>query len=542
VTDDARLRIIRGVALATGVTLAWLEWQASPNADRAVLALDVAVGLTFVGAAVITLGVPTARRFAYLELAAGIAWYAGAVAPIASGAYLGFLLHLLATYPIGRIERTFQRAVVAAGYVLALIAPPLGLAGVEPALLAVVAATSLVNASTAAGPLRRGRMGATLVAATIAVVFALVAAGVAGGTIDFATARILSATVLIVATATLAIDLRWGGWSRDALTRLVIDLGDRAQATTLRDRLAAALDDPTLVIGYGLGEGGTYVDDDGRPVEPPAPGSGRIAVPLRSAGRDVGVLVRDERWPIDPILADGVAAAAELALGNARLHAATRRQTADLEASRERLIDAAEAERQRIRRELDGGAMRRIAMVREALAASVALGPEREPLLEHASAVMRQLAELSGGLGPASALVDGLGPALVRLAADSSVPAVADGPVGRLPPLVEATAFYVCSEGLANVAKHARASRVSIRAHERNGTLFVEVVDDGIGDATPSPGSGLDGLRQRVETTGGQLTIEDRREGGTRLLAKLPIDRRAGLGRAMDPAGRTAWR
>jgi signal transduction histidine kinase len=254
----------------------------------------------------------------------------------------------------------------------------------------------------------------------------------------------------------------------------------------------------------------------------------------------VGVLVRDERWPIDPVLADGVAAAAELALGNARLHAATRRQVADLEASRERLIAAAEAERQRIRRELGDGAMRRLTTVREALTAAVALGPEREPLLEHASSVMGQLAELSDGLGPASALEDGLGPALTRLAAESSVPAVADGPVGRLPPLVEATAFFVCSEGLANVAKHSQASRVAIRAAERDGRLFVEVVDDGVGGATPSPGSGLDGLRQRIETTGGRLTIEDRREGGTRLLAELPIDRRAGPRLATDPADRRA--
>ena len=534
------MRIIRGVALATGATLAWLEWQASPNADRTVLAFDMAVGLTFIAAAVITLGVPTARRIAYLELAAGVAWFAGALTPVASGVYLGVVVHLLASYPIGRLERPVQRAVVATGYVLASIASPLGLAGVETALLAAVAVTSLVRAFATAGPMRRARLGAAVAAATMAVAFALVAVGVAAGTVDFATARMLSASVLILSTAALAIDLRWGGWSRDVLTRLVIDLGDRAQAITLRDRLAGALDDPTLAIGYGLGEGGIYVDDDGRPVELPASGSGRIAVPLRVAGLEVGVLVRDERWPIDPILAVGVAAAAELALGNARLHAATRRQVEELEASRERLIVAAEAERERIRRELDGGAMRRLAGVREAMLASLALGPEREPLLEHAGSVMRQLAELSGGLGPASELADGLGPALHRLAAESSVPAVADGPVGRLPPLVEATAFFVCSEGLANVAKHAQASRVSIRAHELDGRLNVEVLDDGVGGATPSPGSGLDELRQRVETTGGRLTIEDRRDGGTRLLAELPIDRRAGLGLATDPAGRTA--
>ena len=107
---EARARVIRGVALATGATLAWLEWQASPNADRTVLAFDVAVGLTFFVAAVITLGVPTARRIAYLELAAGVAWFVGALTPVASGAYLGFLVHLLVTYPTGRLERPVQRA------------------------------------------------------------------------------------------------------------------------------------------------------------------------------------------------------------------------------------------------------------------------------------------------------------------------------------------------------------------------------------------------------------------------------------------------
>jgi signal transduction histidine kinase len=538
--SESHSRVIRRVALATGAAFALLEWQASPNADRVVLAFDVAVGLTFVAAAIITLPVPTARRIAYLELAAAAAWFAGALTPLASGLYLGFLVHLLATYPTGRLEHPVQRLVIAIGYGLAVVTGLLGLAGFEAALLAAVALTALLRATATRGPLRRGRLGAAVVAGALALTVALVAGGVAAGTVEFSAARILSAIALIVSTAALTIDLRWGGWSRDALTRLVIDLGGRAEATTLRDRLAAALDDPTLVIGYGLDEGATYVDDDGRPVELPTAGSGRIAVPLRSAGLEVGVLVRDERSPTDPVLADGVAAAAELALGNARLHAATRRQVADLEGSRARLIAAAEAERARIRGELGDGAMRRLAMVRDALLGSVALGPEREPLLEHARSVIRQLEELSDGLGPVSALEDGLGPALSRLAAKSSVSATADGPVGRLPPLVEATAYFVCSEGLANVAKHAQASRVSVRAREVDGTLSVEVVDDGVGGAAPSPGSGLDGLRQRVESTGGRLTVEDRREGGTRLLAELPIDRRAGNGGTMDPAGRTA--
>ena len=537
---EHRVQILRGVAIATGVALAVLEWQASPNADRSVLAFDMAVGLAFVVAAVVTMGVPTAPRIALLLLGAGFAWFAGAVVPLASGAYLGFLAHFLVAFPTGRLDRPVQRAVVAAGYVLGLVAAPLGVVGLDAALLGAVAVTTLVRASATAGPLRRGRMAAGVVAAVIAVAFALLGAGVAGNTIDVATGRLVLASVLIVSTLALAIDLRWGGWSRDALTRLVIDLGDRAQATTLRDRLAAALDDPTLVIGYGPADGGTYVDDDGRPVELPALDSGRVAVPLRSADRQMGVLVRDEQWPIDPVMADGVAAAAELALGNARLHATTRQQVADVAASRERLIAAAEAERQRIRRELDGGVMRRLGKVREALIASMTLGPAREPLLDHASSVLRQLAELSDGLGPASALGNGLAPAMRRLVLESSVPAVAAGPDERLPPLVEATAYFVCSEGLANVAKHAHATRVSIGARVRDGRLLVEVVDDGVGGAAPSPGSGLDGLRQRVESSGGRLTIEARREGGTRLLAELPIDDGVDLHLPTDRAGRTA--
>ena len=222
---EGRIRVIRGVALAIGAMLAWLEWQASPNADRTVLAFDVAVGLTFIVAAVITLGVPTARRIAYLDLAAGLAWFVGALAPVASGLYLGFLVHLLVTYPTGRLERMAQRAVVATGYGVALIASPLGFAGVDSVLLAAVAVTSMVAAYASDGPMRRGRLGAAVVAATMGVVLALIAAGVAAGTLDFATGRILSASLLILSTAALAIDLRWGGWSRDALTRLVIDLG-----------------------------------------------------------------------------------------------------------------------------------------------------------------------------------------------------------------------------------------------------------------------------------------------------------------------------
>jgi hypothetical protein len=166
VIGEHRVRTIRGLALATAAALAFLEWQASPNADRTVLAFDVAVGVAFFGAAAITLGVPTARRIAYLEFAAGCAWFAGAVLPVASGVYFGFLVHVLATFPTGRLERASQRWSVIAAYVFALIASPLGVAGLEPALLAAVALAAFVRASVTTGPFRRGRLAAGWGAAT----------------------------------------------------------------------------------------------------------------------------------------------------------------------------------------------------------------------------------------------------------------------------------------------------------------------------------------------------------------------------------------
>jgi signal transduction histidine kinase len=526
--SDSRLRVVRAVALVTGVIFAAIEWQLSPNADRVVLALDVAVGLTFFLSGSALLSVPTAQRIAALEFGAGTAWFAGGVTPLAEGLYLGFLVHLLSTYPIGRLDSPAQRIVVASGYVVAALFPQLAVGGVEAVLFATVALTAVVRASAAGGPLRRGRTSGAIVSASIAVTFALATAGLAGGSLHVEGARMVAASVLILGTSALVIDLRWGGWSRDVLTRLVIDLGGGRQPTTLRGRLAEALDDPTLVIGYRLDEEGTYVDDDGRLVDLPWPGSGRVAVPLTAAGTEVGILVRDERWPVDPVLADGVAAAAELALGNARLHAATRAQVADLEASRARLIAAAEAERDRIRQELDSGALRRLAGVRELLEETMPPGPDRVGLVEQAQSVMRQLEELSTGLGPTTALQQGLGPALRRLAAESPVPTNADIRIGRLPRLIESTAYFVCSEGLANVAKHAHASRVALAAVEERGWLRIEIVDDGVGGAIPSSSSGLEGLRQRVETTGGRLTIGDRRGGGTRLVAELPTARPAG--------------
>jgi signal transduction histidine kinase len=537
--DRRRILLVRWLAIPAGLVLTALEVQASPSAERTVLAFDVAVGWSYLAAGVLGLGVQIARRFGVLAFATSIAWFVGALSPAAGSLYIGPLSQLLITYPTGHVQRRSQMVVLSLSYLIAVAAPWVPLAGAETLALTAVTGVVLLTAQATHGPIRRARTSAVVGALFIATTSAALAAGVGSAVIDIASARIAGASALVAVAIGLAADLRWGGWSQDALARLVIDLGDRAEPATLQDRLAEAIDDPTLAIGYRLDDL-TYVDDAGRPIDLPGPNSTRVAVPLNASGSQVGILVRDDRWPADPVLTDGVAAAAELAVGNARLQAATRRQLIALEASRARLIAAAEAERARIRRQLDAGALQRLESVRRGLEATGELGPEGSPLVLRAQALIRELEDLAEGLGPTSALEHGLEPAIRSLVGQMQIAVEVDVRIGPLPPLIEATAYFVCSEGLANVSKHAQASRAWLTARESAGWLRVEVADDGTGGPSPSPGSGLDGIRERVDSTGGRLTIEDRLGGGTRLVADLPLDRQVAHPRRVSGPDETA--
>jgi signal transduction histidine kinase len=137
--------------------------------------------------------------------------------------------------------------------------------------------------------------------------------------------------------------------------------------------------------------------------------------------------------------------------------------------------------------------------------------------------VLKELQELCRGLHPAVLSTGGLRPALKGLARRSAVPVELDVRVpGRMPERTEVAAYFVVSEALANVAKHAHASVVQVRAEVQDGALRVLVRDDGIGGADPSRGSGLTGLTDRVEATGGTIDITSHAGAGTRILAELP--------------------
>lgn len=203
-----------------------------------------------------------------------------------------------------------------------------------------------------------------------------------------------------------------------------------------------------------------------------------------------------------------------------------------LETSRTAVVDSAEAERRRIERDLHDGAQQRL------IALAMGLGVARERFdtdpatsrrlvitaHEEAKTAIREIRDLVRGIHPAILEDRGLDAALSAVVARSPVPVSVQVEVpGRLSRAVESTAYFVVSEALANVTKHARASRAAVRVIAAGGRLHVEVIDDGVGGAVPRSGSGLEGLRDRLAGMDGTLTLTSPTGGPTVLQAELPF-------------------
>jgi signal transduction histidine kinase len=206
---------------------------------------------------------------------------------------------------------------------------------------------------------------------------------------------------------------------------------------------------------------------------------------------------------------------------------------AELDNSRARIVAAADESRRRIERDLHDGAQQRLATLAvqlRAAAGNLTAGPEelRDVLAEAANAVtaaLNEVREIARGIHPAVLSEGGLAPALRALARRSAVPVkLALSTNGRLAKRIEVTAYYVVSELLTNAVKHARASVVRVTVEQLDKTLHLSVRDDGAGGADPAGGSGLIGLRDRVEAIGGTVVIQSPAGAGTTVLVSLPLD------------------
>jgi signal transduction histidine kinase len=254
-----------------------------------------------------------------------------------------------------------------------------------------------------------------------------------------------------------------------------------------------------------------------------------VGAPIAVEGRLWGaVIVTSMRKPLLPDAAEQIRDFTDLvatAIANADSRAA-------LVASRARIVAATDEARQRIERDLHDGAQQQLVSIGlELRAAEATVPPELEQFkaqLSHAATglagVLENLQEISRGIHPAVLADGGLGPALKALARRSVIPVELDiHTTQRFPAGVEMAAYYIVAESLTNAAKHAYASVVRIDMRYRDATLQLSINDNGVGGADPGRGSGITGLKDRIEALGGEMTVNSPIGSGTSLVVNVPI-------------------
>jgi signal transduction histidine kinase len=314
------------------------------------------------------------------------------------------------------------------------------------------------------------------------------------------------------------------------LADLVLELNEPSALVRPRDAIARALRDPSLELGFWLPDERRYVDSDGRPVQLPTEDDDHAVEFLDSDGSQLAALVFDPSLLEDRTMVNAVASAARLALENARLVAELQARMVELRASRVRIVEAGDAERRTIERNLHDGAQQRLLGIRLALRSAHARRNDADAvaaLITEADmevvVAIDELRRLARGIHPALLAEAGLEAALRELAHRSTVPVTVTVATGRLPAPIEAAAYFVAAEALSNVVKHAQAQSARMDVGSDGTQLVVEIVDDGVGGADARRGSGLQNLRDRVEALSGTLSITSERSG-TRVRAVIPCE------------------
>jgi len=562
------------LAAASGAISLVLTSDHEPH-KLATIAIAAPAGLAFVAAGLIARVQRPGNRTGILLLLVGFSWFLGALAEsnrsfvftlglATNFVFLGFIVHLLLAFPSGRLESRVERSVAASMYVLvALYAASVPFSQFDDVCdtgscpenafliwssdsvthvveLAVPAAALGVIAIAIGLLIRRWRRATPPLRRALAPVLAtgggliLLLAALAFADLFLDSARVPNS---LVDVALLAIPLSFlFGLLRTRLARaaageIAVELGDEPAVNELEDAVRRALGDPSARLVLWRGEREGYVDLEGRSIDLPGAGDQQTVTTIEHLGRPVAALIHDSALLEDPPVLRAVSSAAGLTLENVRLQAQLHERLEELHASRARIVAAGDDERRRLERNLHDGAQQRLVSLSLALRLAQAKldadPPAASELLTTASAeltlALEDLRELARGIHPAVLTDRGLGPALESLADRTTISVELEAlPDERFPTRVEAAAFYVVSESLANVAKYAEASAAKVSVTNGNGHAIVEVSDDGIGGADATRGSGLRGLVDRVEALDGRLEIESEPGSGTRIKAVIP--------------------
>lgn len=461
-------------------------------------------------------------RTACLALATAAAWFAGTLAG-ANGvlggvgtalliSYRGPLLHMLLEIRQERAHRLRLQALAAAGWAAALL--PLSLAGPATSAIAVLVTTRAATRARAAAADEQQIAAATAVAggllATIWLVSALALAGGADWLL-FNDAAVLAAAAVMLSSA-------GGIWSRSAARAVVVELGpSRRPGQPLTTRLSRALADPDLEIRYRV-TGFGWVDEQGRATSAPDDRAQRVTLANAPEGDEIA-LIHGATATTDRRLAAAAAAAAAVALEAARLEADMRAAARDVRVSRRRLLAVADTERRMLEQQLSDSVLARLRRVDRLLTE-----PPRVYDVERSQlgSAMSELLALGRGLYPPALARADLARSLTELAEHSPIPTSVhvEGSLEAVPDTHRAALWFVCSEALTNVARHASASNVVVTLRADHDHLELTIHDNGHGGATLV--RGLRGLADRVDALNGDLTLTSPTGGPTIVRATLP--------------------
>lgn len=343
---------------------------------------------------------------------------------------------------------------------------------------------------------------------------------------------------------------RRSGWrSDDGFVRLVADLQTVGPGNTLRNALRSTLNDPNLDIAYLRFGSGGWIDELGQSMTEPKPTEGRVVTAVDRGGKPFAALIHDPRLLRTPDRLRAAVDAASLAFENEQRKADLHAEVDELRTSRARIVQEADLERRRVERNLHDGAQQRLVglalLLRSAERHATAddtlrdLVDEAARGLEEAHAELRELAR---GIHPAVVTASGLAGALETLAERPGVPVElrVDLTV-EIAAQLEVVAYYVVAEAITNTTKHAEATHVEVSVAVTDGALRVQVTDDGRGGATSSPGSGLEGLADRVAAVSGRLEVLSPVGRGTTVVAELPLVSLAVPERSADSLAALRW-
>jgi signal transduction histidine kinase len=490
-----------------------------------------------------------------------------AIASVGEVLIYAVLVHLLLSFPSGRLETRLDRLLVTIAYLNTTVvqlgvflftdpakagctrcpsnplliehseaARALSAAQLDIAILLLGAVVAVLYRRWRSGTPGRARVFAPIVAAgglTFVLLMSNLIVEQAGLSSDIADALTLAlfASIACLPFAFLVGLLRSRFSEADAISALLAQLGEGGGRGALRNALADALGDPTLELAYWVPDQDAYVDTDGQPVlVDPAP-EGKVSTIIEHDGERIAAIVHSSGLADERELVQTAGAAAGLTLRNERLDAELRAKVAELQASRSRIVQAGYEQRRRLERDLHDGAQQRLMalgidlrMVRERIEHNPQGAAELlDESLHELNEATAELRELARGIHPAVLTNRGLHAALKGLASRSPVPVeLLQTPTDRLPPTVESAVYFVVAEALTNAARYSRAQAVTVGVVRDNGHVDVEVSDNGVGGADADHGSGLRGLQDRVAALDGHLELRSPEGEGTVLRATIP--------------------